>query len=173
MSGLLFLQSDDFFVDQGQKGRILCTNIRGLSLILFYSTECGFCQKFIPMFKTMPGRINGCQFGMINVSKNKDVVFMSRDTVAPIKYVPYIILYVNGKPFVRYDGPHDEREIVKFVIDVASKLNNREKFAGNNTTSSGGEIKDTGKGIPAYTIGVPLCGEDGVCYLNFDDAYKK
>lgn len=171
MSGLLFLQHDDFFVEQGHKGPILCTGIKGLSLILFYSTECSFCQKFIPMFKMLPGRINGCQFGMINVSKNKDVVFMSRDTIAPIKYVPYIILYVNGKPFVRYDGPHDDKEIIKFVIDVASKLNNREKF----TNSGNAEIKDTGKGIPAYTIGIPLRGdcEDGVCYLNFDEAYTK
>jgi thiol-disulfide isomerase/thioredoxin len=169
MSGLLFLQSDDFFIDKGQKGDILCNTIRGLSLILFYSTECVFCQKFIPMFKTMPGRINGCQFGMINVSKNREVVFMAKNTIAPIKYVPYIILYVNGKPFVRYDGPHDDREIIKFVVDVASKLSSKEKFSSATTP----ELKDSGKEIPAYTIGIPKCDDDGVCYLQFDDAYHK
>lgn len=174
MSGLLFLQSDDFYVDKGQKGNILCHGIKGLSLVLFYSTACTFCQKFIPMFKTMPGKINGCQFGMINVSKNKDIVFMSKETLSPIKYVPYIILYVQGKPFVRYDGPHDEGEILKFIMEVAGKLN-KERFAANAaaTTSNINNIKETKNEIPAYTIGKPLCGEDGVCYLEFDDAYKK
>lgn len=169
MSGLLFLTSEDFSIQKGAKGPILCTNIQGFSLILFYSTQCIYCQKFIPTFKCLPGTIGGCQFGMINVSHNKQCVLLSRQTIAPIKEVPYIVLYVNGKPYMRYRGPHDQREISRFIIEVSRKVQANQNFAKDDK-----RIKEEPRGIPAYTIGHPLCGpDDKVCYLDFGDAYSK
>jgi hypothetical protein len=167
MSGLLFLTYEDFFIGKGTDGPILCNQIKGLSLILFYSTQCTYCQKFIPIFKRMPGSINGCQFGMINVSQNKQCVLMSKETIAPITYVPYIILYVNGKPYMVYNGPYDENEIKRFVIEVANSIMKRQKMDSED------KVKRVGKSIPEFTIGIPLCGEDERCYLEFDDAYHK
>ena len=165
MAGLLFLSSDDFTVTKGNKGNILCHGIPGFSLILFYSTQCEHCQTLIPIFKRLPGSIGGCQFGMINVSSNKKCVRMSKDTIAPISYVPYIALYIQGKPFMRYNGPHDGEEIRRFVLEVANKVQNKQQFAPEN-------VKEDKKGIPEFTTGHPLCGQDDrVCYLNFDDAY--
>ena len=168
MSGLLFLTSDDFLVEKSNKGDILCTNIPGFSLILFYSTQCVHCQSLIPIFKKLPGTIGGCQFGMINVTSNKECVRMSKDTIAPITYVPYIVLYIQGKPFMRYGGPHDGSEIKRFVLEVSNKVQNKQKFTSEN-------IKEPEKGksgIPQYTIGHPLCGfDDNVCYLKMDEAY--
>ena len=91
---------------------------------------------------------------------------MSKDTIAPIGYVPYIVLYIQGKPFMRYNGPHDGQEIRRFVIEVANKVQSKQKFSPE-------VVKDNAKGgIPEYCIGHPLCGEDDkVCYLPFDDAY--
>ena len=54
MSGLLFLTSDDFYLQQGQSGHIMSTNIQGFSLVLFYSTMCTHCQDLIPIFKALP-----------------------------------------------------------------------------------------------------------------------
>ena len=172
MSGLLFLTADDFSIQKGPKGSILCHSIPGFSLILFYSTQCVYCQNLIPIFKRLPGSIGGCQFGMINVSKNKNVVRMSKDTIAPITYVPYIILYIHGKAFMRYDGPSDFNEIQKFVIDVASKVQDKQQFTNNNINpNTGAVIKET-RGIPEYCVGKPLYGDDDErCYLEFDDAY--
>jgi len=167
MSGLLFLTYEDFFIGKGESGPILCNNIKGLSLILFYSTQCTYCQKFIPVFKKLPGSINGCQFGMINVSQNKQAVLMSRQTIAPISYVPYIILYVHGKPYMVYNGPYDENEIKRFVVEVANSIIKRQKVENQE------KVKTQGKAIPEYTIGQPLCGDDERCYLEFDDAYHK
>lgn len=168
MSGLLFLNSDDFYVTSGTKGDILCNTIPGFSLILFYSTQCQFCQKLIPIFKKLPGTIGGCQFGMINVSANKKCIQMAKNTVAPITYVPYIILYVNSRPFMRYSGPNESGEIRRFVFEVAQKVNNKQKFTDDKNVK-----EDVRGGIPAYTIGHPLYGEDGVSYLEFDTAYDK
>lgn len=162
MSGLLFLTSEDFFI----RGDTLSCNIRGISLILFYSTQCIYCKTLIPIFKTLTGTIGGCQFGMINVSNSKSCIKMSRETICPITYVPYIILYVNGNPFMRYNGPSDINEIQRFVLEVANKIHSKQKFSEEIIS------KDTQKEIPPYTIGIPVCNND-ICYLEFEDAYPK
>lgn len=169
MSGLLFLTSEDFLVSKEEKGDLLCTGISGFSLILFYSTQCIHCQTLIPIFKKLPGTIGGCQFGMINVSTHKNIIRMSKDTIAPITYVPYIVLYTNGKPFMKYSGPHDISEIKRFVMEVANKLQSRQKFSTENVKEP-----EKGKpGIPAYCIARPLFGDcdENVCYLKLDEAY--
>lgn len=167
MSGpILFLTGEDFSVEKGTNGNILCTKIPGFSLILFYSTHCTYCQTLIPIFKRLPGTINGCQFGMINVSSNRNVVERSQNTAGPIKYVPYIVLHVNGKPFMLYKGPHDETAIRNFVVEVANNIQKKQQFSKE-------KVKEQGPGeIPEYCIGKPLCGNDKVCYLTFNGAYQ-
>lgn len=168
MSGLHFLTSDDFQIQRGSKGQILCTTLQGFSLILFYSTQCEYCQSLIPIFKKLPGSIGGCQFGMINVSHNKNCILMSRETIAPINEVPYIVLYVHGKPYMRYRGPHDPNEIGRFIIEVSQKVQSNQNFAKDDNRIK----QNTKSGIPDYTIGKPLCGvDDKVCYLEFEEAY--
>jgi thiol-disulfide isomerase/thioredoxin len=167
MSGLLFLSSDDFVLQKGTKGTILCTSIPGFSLILFYSTQCPHCQKLIPIFKKLPGSIGGCQFGMVNVSTNKNVIKLSKDTIAPITYVPYLAIYINGRPFMKYGGPLLESEIKRFVIEVAQKIETKQKFSSEN-------VKEDARGrIPAYTIGIPKCDDEEECYFPFNEAYTK
>ena len=77
MAGLIFFSDDDFTIKSGNKGDLLCNNIPGISLCLFYSTQCSYCQNLIPNFKNLPGSISGCHFGMINVSKHKKIVHMA------------------------------------------------------------------------------------------------
>jgi hypothetical protein len=168
MSGLLFLTSDDFVINRGTKGNILCHSIPGFSLILFYSIQCEHCKTLLPIFRSLlPGSISGCQIGMVNVSQNKACVKMSKNTIAPITYVPYIVLYIDGKPFMSYKGPYDPNEIKRFVIEVSQKIRNNQQLPKE-------KIKIDPKGnIPQFTIGHPLCGpDDKVCYLVFNDAYQ-
>lgn len=163
MSGLLFFGSDDFSIAKGTKGDIMCTNIHGFSFVLFYSTECVHCQSLIPIFKKLPGTIGGCQFGMINVSTNKRCVQMSNKTIVPIKYVPYMILYINGRPFMNYKGPHDAAEISKFIVEVSKSVQSKQTFSSEH-------VKEDVKGsIPEYCIAHPKSNK--VCYMTFDEAY--
>jgi thioredoxin-like negative regulator of GroEL len=104
---------------------------------------------------------------MINISQNRQVVEISRQTVVPISYVPYIVLYVNGKPYIRYDGPHEENEIKRFIFEVANNLQNREKFIQSENKAKQVEKSKT----PQYTIGIPLFGDDDDYYLEFNQAY--
>lgn len=164
MSSLLFLSTDDFNVEKTEQGDVLYHDIRGFSLILYYSTQCQYCQRVIPIFKRLPELVNGCQFGMVNVSMNKMLINLSKTSNTPIRYVPLIILYINGRPYMRYEGKQEENEIRKFILDMS-----------NTIQASGFSQVLKEKQIPAYTIGQPLCGEGDVCYLEFDQevGYKK
>jgi thioredoxin-like negative regulator of GroEL len=172
MSGLLFLTSDDFNVSKGTRGNILCNLIHGYSLILFYSPQCPHCQKLIPIFRKLPGTINGCQFGMVNVSTNKKCVDMSSATIAPIEYVPYIVFYVNGRPYMNYKGPADIHDIKNFIISLTDKIQNNKIFSSsqNQPMISNELAKHTSH---ACTIGQPLYGDEEVTYLPFKTAYIK
>jgi hypothetical protein len=172
MSGLLFLTADDFQITKGIKGNIMCTNIPGFSLILFYSTQCSHCQSLIPIFKSLPGTIGGCQFGMINVSHNKKCIMMSRESIAPIEVVPYIILFINGKPYMRYQGPHNSQEISRFIIEISQQIQTKQNFIKDDDSKNKKQTKNKKGNIPAYTIGKPICGDD-IYYLEFEDAYTK
>ena len=166
MSGLLFLTSDDFSIQQGDKGTIMCHHIHGLAMILFYSTKCKHCKNLIPIFKKLPGTINGCQFGMINIGTNLQCVELSKNTIVPLKYVPYIVFYINGAPFMIYKGQHDITEIQNFIMEVANNIQKKQKFSKEKVKA------DTETGIPAYTTGHPVSGMDNRCYLEFMTAYK-
>ena len=106
---------------------------------------------------------------------------MSRNSIAPIEYVPYVILFINGKPSMRYDGPADVQTIQKFVIDVSNRFkgqnfNRQQGQSAHQQGQSHGQqakIRQQDKRIPEYCIGKPLCGDDKRCYLEFDTAYVK
>lgn len=167
MSALLFLTSEDFSIQQGVKGNILCTRIPGFSLLLFYSTHCVHCQSLIPIFKSLPGTVRGCQFGMVNIDQNRLCIQMSKETTTNITYVPYIVLYYDGKPFMMYKGPYDAREIGRFVYEVASNVQKKQQFSSEKVK------KESDNSVPSFTVGTPLFGNDKVCYLVFTaDGYK-
>jgi hypothetical protein len=125
----------------------------------------------LPIFRQLPGSIGGCQFGIVNVTLNKNCIRLSKDTIAPITYVPYIVLYINGRPCMKYMGPHNADEIKRFILEVAQKTESRQKFSEEHQNQIQENHRDVN--IPAYTIGIPLYGcEDGECtYLNFTEAY--
>ncbi len=160
MSEILYMSADDFFIGQGQKGPILCNKIEGLSLILFYSTQCQHCKPLLPVFRNLANIITGCKFGMINLSKNTKLIHMSKQTIAPIEYVPYTVLYVHGKPFMWYDGNYEEDDIRRFIMNVGSSIQTKQKFHDN---------------ISEVSIGKALKGGPNNarrCYLSYDDCYK-
>lgn len=192
-SGIFFFTTDDFTIKESSKGKLLGLkgNSNGLQLILFYSKECQFCDQFLAQFKQLPNVILGCQFVMVNINQNKEIVNMSKQTLAPISYVPDVILYVNGLPYIRYDGPSEIQQIKEFIVHIYEKLQKtsflQENYGGaknespaniSDSTSVGfgpNTVQKAKEQIPEYTIGKPLCGSSkdvyGKCYLNFDSAY--
>lgn len=198
MSGILFLGSDDFCVRAGEKGNMLCmTGWKGLTLVMFYSKECSFCATLITKFKQLPTMVNGCKFGMVCVNRNMDVVEKSKNTISPIEYVPDVILFVDGVPYIRYDGPHEIDSIRSFIFTVYERLQ-KTCFSDNQQPSlqpasqprpppppthddirmiqqQQHNIRQVANGIPEYTVGIPVSGKKNDlmrCYLEFNTAYK-
>lgn len=136
MSGILFLGSDDFCVRAGEKGNMLClTGWKGLTLVMFYSKECKFCDKLINKFKQLPTIVNGCKFAMCCINRNFDIVEKSKNTIASIEYVPDVILYVDGAPYIRYDGQHEVEDIKSFIFTVYERLQ-KTCFSNNNNNNN-------------------------------------
>lgn len=171
MSSLYFLTDKDFYIGEGHKGNLLNTVIKGISLVFFSATMCEICQNFIPMFKQLPKRVVGCQFAIVNLTTYPKIIRMSSQTIMPLTEVPYIVLYVNGKPILRYDDVYDIDVIAEFITSTMRKLQ------GQQDDTQFEEETDETQGIPAYSIGKPKSGggkeRRGVCYLGMDGAYRK
>ena len=171
-TGLFYLNETDFIIKENQKGKSLTVGLDGYSLVLFYSTKCQHCQSLIPIFKKLPQTVGGCTFAMVNVSQNKGLIAKSATTRSPIKYVPLLILHINGEPYMRYDGPHKIEEIKRFVIEIAQKVSKNNK-PQSNTQNSNSAPENVASEVPAYTIGRPKNAgkRNEVCYLGFESAY--
>jgi len=137
MSGILFLHSNDLVLKTGERGNMLCLypESQGLVLVFYYSKECPHCDKVMTLFKQLPSNVTGCTFAIFNVTLNMDIVERSRNTIAPITYVPDLILYVNGSPFMRYDGDHSIQSIQSFLQDIYNKLQ-KTRFAPSPASQS-------------------------------------
>jgi hypothetical protein len=178
MNGVQSLSSDDFVLQETVKGNVLCNKIKGVSLVLFYSTNCQHSQALIPVFKQLPRVINGCYFGFMNVNNNRRFIEASANTLAPIRYVPLMILYYDGKPYKKYpeDAPHELRAIADFVSSVYENIK-RIQTEQKRVQAQGGP-KPPGGGhhvIPDFTIGHPVKGDkkEMVTYLKELEAYIK
>ena len=171
MAGLLFLGNDDFNIARGTNGSILCNTLSGFSLILFYSTQCKHCNVLIPIFKRLPGSINGCQFGMVNINIHKELIKKSKNTILPITYVPLVILFISGKPYMIYKGPHDGNEIKRFIVEVYNTVNTKQKFTNENNANNNNKKINIVKQHPILgDIGIPLYGDsDAISYLEFNE----
>lgn len=169
MNSLLFLSEQDFSIQQGKKGHVLCNNLPGVSLVLFYSKKCPHCVNAFPVFETLPQVVPGCRFALLNVSTNVNVARMSQRTIAPITVVPFIILYVNGRPFMKYNGEKSLRSISNFVNEVLARIQSKKNF------SSSTKVEHDEDDIPEYSVGIPfnMVCEGEQCYLTFNEAYRK
>ncbi len=163
MNTLLFLSADDFTLARISGDVTIMKNpIQGFSLVLFYSSQCQYSQRLVPVFNRMPESLSGCYFAMINVTtaKNRKIINMSQQSNTTITEVPLIILYFNGQPYLRYDGDSPSvDDLTQFVLEVSNSFYQENAF--NQKQSR----------IPAFTIGQPICGDDGVCYLEYNKAY--
>ncbi len=172
MNNFYYLTHDDFYVDpNGMKGPVLCCNVEGICVTLFHADQgkCMHCEEAIPEFKKLPRMFPSVLFGMNNLNKYPEVFQMSKKTIVPFKYVPYIILYYNGRPFMRYEGEKTATDMAEFIQEVMNRLQNTKTFVDKKGFKIESEAPVYG-GLP-YNV---VCDDDkGVCYFTTDDVYGK
>jgi thiol-disulfide isomerase/thioredoxin len=173
MRHVYFLSDADFFIKRIEQNNYLTTKIDGYSFILFFSPECEFSRHVHPIFKQLPRKMNNCcTFATMDVSDpNSQATIrssVSQETNTPICYVPYLIFYINGFPYLRYQPPEmgtiNENHLLTFVFDAIKTSDRKPTFAEYSSD----------KNIPKYSIGIPLHGgADGYeKYFTYITAYE-
>lgn len=201
---LVYLTPNDYKLRQissdrkpGEMIEELCTEIPGISFILFTSNSCKYCKDIYPYFLRVSQIIQGCVFGIMNVDvMNQKIVAMSHRSSTPLQYVPYLMLYINGRPVAQYvpdeeNSAHNVELMRSFLVAQTKRLTRQQNdTAGrhhhqnqprHNDQGVGAGISNTASGessIPAYSIGIPGNMKSAresrkVCYLDFNSAYKK
>lgn len=169
MQSVLRLRTEDFHIDAGSKGPLLCTNIKGLALILFWSPNCPICHKLWPEFQRLPQFINTVRFGALNINENQQIIPMAKSSIAPIEAVPYIVFYVNNRPFLQFDDQATIEKIIGFVQYTLRLVDNKKSFIDKGAKVS--------SDIPPYSIAKGYhdfkCDDNGFCYLTYNQAYGK
>lgn len=157
--GLLILDADDFQTHGDRKITHLTHTVKCKhSIVMFYTNECNQCSIIKPILHRFIGNPD-IQICMVDVYDPDSIslIQLSQKTTTPLKHVPFIVFYINGVPFRKYDGQYtlDEfRGFVKNSIEEASKIQDPSS-----------QIKE----IPPYTTGIPNSAK--VCHLTYQKAY--
>lgn len=140
---MLFIDERDFkLVDKK-----LCINVRGSTLLLFFTTNCKFCPKVRNIFNNLVSEVTNCHIGITNLSLNSNLLQKSATSNTPITYVPLIIFYKDGIPYKHFTGEITKKNLLEFID------NNFESYSQESS----------------FTLGIPKTKE--ICYFNYDKAY--
>lgn len=172
---LFYLSFKDFHIRQGTNAPLLCTSMQHISMVMFHSGQSVGSQQMLQVFKMLPQVIRGCQFGLVDINKNMNLVPMSQQTNTPIEYVPLVIMYVNGIPYMEYKGPSDLEMMRQFLVEQYNIIEKQISFTTSNHTNvyqQAGNQRNVSynpdkKRIPQY--GIPLFGNDMRQYLHVSE----
>ena len=171
---IFYLSYGDFHIQRGTNSPLLCHGMNHISLIMFHSTQSAYSQQIAPIFKMLPQAIRGCQFGIIKIGQNMNLVQMAAQTNTPIEYVPLIIMYVNGIPYMEYKGPADLENMRQFIITQYTAIEKQISFTNQNNTNAYAQqatqqnvhYDPSIRRIPQFSLGSPLFGDDMRQYLH-------
>ena len=161
--GLLILEEEDFELveSSGKAGSVThlvhTAENSKYSIVMFYTDDCPQCKVIKPILLSFVGNPT-IQICMVNVydPDSTNLIQLSQKTTTPLQHVPFIVFYINGTPFKKYDGEYNLKDFQTFVKNVMVEAT---------------KIKDPAQisEIPPYTIGKPNSAK--VCYLTYQKAY--
>lgn len=179
-SGLFFLTDREFSLQASQNGLPpgamngegptprqydLVHRIPGVTVVFFYSISCPVCKPLFHEFKGLPGKVHGVNFAVANVSANNmRIQQMAEASITPIRYVPYIVVYVNGKFYLEYRGPKKIENIARASYEIASKIQSGKDFTQ-------GKVCTSQNGAQGYCVdGYSQDDDDNMCYT-YEEIY--
>lgn len=115
------LTPKDFNIIKTIKGDLVEYLHKELTVVLFYKNEEGieYSTEFKRVFTDIEDNIDlECKFAYINVDKYPEQLEMASKTKTPIHYVPYVVIYAQGRPYMSYSGKIESVEIVRLITYV-------------------------------------------------------
>ena len=178
-SGIIELHAGSFKKMKGNRGYVLgIPNAQNLTLVMFYSIKCTYCDQAMPELEQLSKFVheNGLpiNIAVCDIMKNKAVIQESADTVDPIKFVPYMPIYLNEKPYLRYNGKKTAEEMLNYMIEVLKRVDTRQKFVQQNNRPNQHQEEEEDRSTSNNGEGVPynvVC-EGDVCYLTQDEVFN-
>jgi thiol-disulfide isomerase/thioredoxin len=167
---LIELGAESFKKIKGNRGHVLgLVNAQNLTLVMFYSMQCTFCDQAMPELAKLSRflRENNMpvQVAVCDVSKNKRVIQESADTVDPIKYVPYLTIYLGDPPYLRYNGKK-VAEMLNYLVEVNASIP-----ASSSSSRSASSRRRRSPPAPPVRIPYNVVCEGDVCYLTQDEVF--
>jgi hypothetical protein len=169
MGSLAVLDHTHFTLQRIGEKLSLCSKLPGISMVLFWTKDCEFCEDHKVIFKELPNRVPNIKFGTCNIGisargpdgniVDKPVHRMSVGTSTPINYVPLVISYINNKPYKIYEGERSMAAVLRFVTQI---LQDVQKGSSKPKTENEGLVETYGA-IPKNKV--------NRCYLSIENAY--
>lgn len=175
---LIKLNHNAFKKMKGNRGYILgIPNATNLTLLMFYSDRCEYCEQAMPELVKLNNvlRQNNLpiQVAICNVGENPQVIQEAQQTVDPIKYVPYMIIYQRDRPYLRYNGKKIAQEMFSYLMEVLKRVDTRQQFVNASQSSQAAAAQDDEESSSAYQSGIPynMVCQDGMCYLTTEEVH--
>lgn len=113
--------SDQHFSNAG--GRALRCNLPGITFVMFKTDTCDHCNQLLPIFQQLARQDMRITWAVVDVSRYRNIVTMSKMSSTPIRAVPMMILYVDGRPHANYKGKRHPQAIMGFLDKILSTVN--------------------------------------------------
>lgn len=114
---MLFLNSQHFTT---KTDGTVSINIQGFSIILFYSRSCPHCNTMEGFFEKIDRHVNGITTGKVLLDENKDIIPVLAKSNIELTYVPFVVFFAHGSPYMIYSGPNDLKSLTDFIVEVAN-----------------------------------------------------
>jgi thiol-disulfide isomerase/thioredoxin len=178
-----YLTTKDFFLNKTEKGNMLCIrDLQGIALVTIFAESCATCQSLVPKLRQASLNFTGCRILFVDLLKNRELVELSKKSVTTITEVPYIMIYRNGQPFVRYTGKKSIEDIFNTLTEIIQRVNeaSRKQFYIKNEMPSQNIMNNQMRNPRQQTIipvnevpvlkgtGIPyniVCDNEDVCYI--------
>lgn len=154
--GITFLTQDNFTLENG--GRSMTCDVPGVCIVLFKTDNCGYCDRFFPIYSKVSSKESRMTFACVDVNNNRNVVVMSKGTKVPIKAVPLILVYVNGRIKLKYNGDRSEASFSSFVQKALQETANDVQDVGISRSFMNNQQPASNT---SATFGMPISSNNG------------
>lgn len=173
---LIDLNHNSFKKMKGNRGYVLgIPNATNLTLLMFYSDRCEYCEQAMPELVKLNNVLQNnklpIQVAICNVGENPQIIQESQQTVDPIKYVPYMIIYQRDRPYLRYNGKKIAQEMFSYLMEVLKRVDTRQQFVNASQSSQAAAQEEDDSS--AYQSGIPynMVCQEGMCYLTTEEVH--
>ncbi len=126
-------------------GMYVFINKPGLMMLTVFSKDEAYrnCSPFLDCIGELTKRVPQCSHGFMDITHNPDLIDRFERTNMPITYLPFIVLYYDGVPYARYEGPPDVQQMVAFIqntyqnMQMQSLNQNQEKMTPKHNSVRG------------------------------------